>query len=350
MMRYRSPLLFAVLTLAGAWTAPLRAQSSSSAAPGGTPFTVPAWAFPNNIPPGPVPAADSVTLEHVPNSTRAFTRKQVGNGFDVVDWFPSQHPAMPSPVRYGVRPDGRACALCHLPDGQGRPENATLAGLPVEYMVRQVRAMRNDTRLSAAPGIPQTSMHRVAKGFVSDDDIRSAARYYHRLRLTRRNVIREVRDVPKTKIAGLLYAYDGDGTEPLDGRLIEVPEELERHELKDPWVKYITYVPVGSLARGKRLATNGPAGIATACATCHGPSLLGVGEIPPIAGRSPSAILRQLINFRTRARKDSTALPMYTVTDALSLNDMVALAAYVGSLPPSAASRRVVAAGAPSRR
>ncbi len=304
------------------------------------PFTVPAWAFPLLNPTGPVPPLDSVVLERVPNSALSFTRKQVNNGFDVVDWFPAQHPRMPSPVQYGVKPDGRACALCHLPDGQGRPENGTLAGLPVEYIVRQVRAFRNETRLSASPEFPTGPMHRVAKGFTSDDDIRAAARYYSRLRLTRRNVVREVREVPKTRIAGMLYAHDGDGTEPLAGRLIEVPESLERHELKDPWVSYITYVPVGSIARGRRIASTGPAGIATACTTCHGPQLLGVGEIPPIAGRSPTNILRQLINFRTRARKDSTALPMYAVTDALTLDDMVALAAYVGSLPPSPLKRK----------
>lgn len=320
---------------------PLAAQPSPPAAAGT--FTVPSWAFPLSTPAGPVPPPDSVILEHVPNSTRAFTRRQVGNGFDAVDWFPAQHPPMPSAVRYGVRPDGRACALCHLPDGQGRPENAALAGLPVEYIVRQVRAFRNDTRLSAAPGGPQGSMHRVAKGFAGDDDIRDAAQYYHRLRLTRRNVIREVREVPKTKIAGLLYAYDGDGTEPLDGRLIEVPETFDRHELKDPWVPYITYVPVGSLARGRRLAARGPAGAATACATCHGPRLLGVGEIPPIAGRSPSNLLRQLINFRTRARRDSTAAPMHAISDAMSLDDMVAVAAYVGALPPAPPRRRPAA-------
>jgi len=335
-MRYRFPSLGgALLVMVGAAGVPLPAQT---AAP--TPFTVPAWAFPLVNPTGPVPPPDSVELVRVPNSTRAFTRKQVGNGFDTIDWFPEQHPRMPSPVQYGVRPDGRACALCHLPDGQGRPENGTLAGLPVEYIVRQMRAFRDETRVSAAPGSPTGSMHRVARGFTNDDDIRLAAQYYSRLRLTRRNVIREVRDVPKTTIAGMLYAYNGDGTEPIAGRLIEVPQTLERHELKDPWVPYITYVPVGSVARGRKIATRGPAGAATACATCHGPALLGVGEVPAIAGRSPTNMLRQLINFRTRARHDSTAAPMYAVSDVLSLDDMVALAAYIGSLPPSAPSRR----------
>jgi len=306
------------------------------------PFVVPAWAFPTAAPAtGPSAPPDSVTRHRVPHSTRTYTRKQVGNAFDIPDWFPAQHPPMPAPVQYGVRPDGRACGFCHLPDGQGRPENGTLAGLPVEYTVRQVRAFREGTRLSANPASATNPMHAAARGFASDEEVRVAARYYAGLRLTRRNVIREVRDVPTTKIAGLLYAYDGSGTEPIAGRLIEVPESLERHELRDPWVRYVTYVPAGSLARGRRIAARGPTGPASACATCHGPRLLGAGEVPPLAGRAPSNLLRQLINYRTRTRRDSTAAPMYAVTDALSLDDMVALAAYLGSLPPTRPSRSI---------
>jgi cytochrome c553 len=316
----------------------LTAQTAPTAAP----FVVPAWAFPTSPPPpkGTPPVVyDSVTPHSVPNSSRQYTKKQVANAFDIPDWFPRQHPAMPAPVQYGVRPDGRACGFCHLPDGQGRPENGTLAGLPVEYTVRQVRAMRDGTRGHANPTGTPNPMTSVAKGF-TDDEVRAAARYYARLRLTRRNVIREVAQVPTTRIAGLLYAFDGTGTEPLAGRLIEAPESIERHELRDPWVRYTTYVPVGSVARGRRLATRGPAGAATMCAACHGPQLLGVGDVPPIAGRAPSNLLRQLINFRTRARRDSTAAPMYAVVDSLTLDDMVALAAYVGSLPPSVSTRK----------
>ena len=312
-------------------------QSQAQPAP---PFVVPQWAFPTAPPgAGPAPRPDSVTPWRVPNSARTYTRQQVNDGFDIPDWFPTQHPRMPASVQYGVRPDGRACGYCHLPDGQGRPENGALAGLPVEYTVRQVRAFREGTRVSANPAAPTGPMHTVAKGFANDEDVREAARYFARLRLTRRNIIREVRNVPKTKIAGLLYAYDGEGTEPLAGRLIEVPESLERHELRDPWVRYVTYAPVGSIARGKRLSERGPAGAATACAACHGPQLLGVNDVPPIAGRSPTNLLRQLINFRTRARKDSTATPMYAVVDSLSLDDMIALSAYAGSLPPTRAAR-----------
>jgi cytochrome c553 len=312
------------------------------AQPAAAPFVAPAWAFPTAPAPNPPPFPDSVTPHRVPNSAQRLTMAQVADRFNAPDWFPAQHPQMPARVQYGIRPEGRACGYCHLPDGQGRPENATLAGLPVGYLLRQVRAFRDGTRLSANPAGPTNSMHTAARGTPDDSLLAEAARYFSRLSLRRRNVIREVERVPSTRIAIMLYAYDGTGSEPIAGRLIEVPASIERHELHDPWVPYTTYVPVGSTARGRRLATRGPAGTATACATCHGPQLLGVGEIPPIAGRSPSSLLRQLINFRTRARRDSTATPMYVVVDALTIDDMVALAAYVGGLAPSvsAAPRR----------
>ena len=339
----------ALALLAAPRLSPLAAQAPS-AKPA---FAVPSWAFPTapakpNT--GPAPRPDSVVLQHVPNSTRAFTMKQVGNAFDIPDWFPEAHPPMPAPAQYGgTRPNGRACGFCHLPDGQGRPENSTLSGLPAAYIRQQVKAFRDSTRLAANPAAATNSMHLLARS-VTDDEVALAADYYAALRLTRRNIVREVAQVPKTHVEGMLYAYDrvdgtadtSAGTEPIDGRLIEVPVSFARHELRDPTVPYVTYVPVGSIARGRRLATRGPAGAATTCTVCHGPQLLGKDLVPPIAGRSPSNILRQLMNFRSGARHDSASVTMAPVVERLTVSDMVSLAAYVGSLAPSAPVRRAV--------
>jgi cytochrome c553 len=299
------------------------------------PFAVPTWAFPTApAAAAPAPKPDSVVLRRVPRSTRTYTMRQVSNGFDIPDWFPQSHPPMPASVQYGVPPNARGCGYCHLPDGQGRPENGTLAGLPAEYTIRQVAAFRNGTRLAANPASATNSMHTLAKA-VADSDVVTAARYFEHLALTRRNRVVEVARVPKTRIEGMLFAYGDPGTEPLDGRLIEVPETFERHELRDPGVPYISYVPVGSIARGRSLATRGPAGAATSCVACHGPDLLGKDQVPPIAGRAPSNILRQLINFRTGARSDSASASMWPVVERLTVRDMVALAAYVGSRKPT---------------
>jgi cytochrome c553 len=90
---------------------------------------------------------------------------------------------------------------------------------------------------------------------------------------------------------------------------------------------------LGSVERGRRLATTGD-GRTLACAGCHGPGLRGVGEVPPIAGRSPTYLMRQLVAFRTGARDTPAAGPMRTVVAQLDVDEMIALAAYVGSVQP----------------
>ena len=118
-------------------------------------------------------------------------------------------------------------------------------------------------------------------------------------------------------------------------RIIEITESAERHELRDAAAAFIAYVPPGSIAAGKRIATTLGGAPVRACVTCHGPRLLGVGAVPPIAGRSPSYLFRQLLNFRNGARAASTSAPMQVVAGAMSLDDMIAVTAYAGSLRPS---------------
>ncbi len=294
-------------------------------------FPAPRWAFPTTLPAPPDP--DSTRLHRIPGSDRRFTQKQAFDRNAPVDWFPDSHPAAPRSVMFGRRPAAWACGFCHLHDGAGRPENAVLAGLPAEYIVRQVHAIRDGTRRSANPRSPMTSMHMQAKLY-TDAEVAEAAAYFSRLALARRNRIVESDSVPRHRVAGVIYARAGTRQVPIAGRLIEMPDDFERHALHDPTVRYTTYVPTGSLALGKRLVVQGPAGIATAGATCHGAALLGMGAIPPIAGRSPQYVLRQLISLRTGARADSGSAPMMAVVQALTLPQMVAISAYVGSLEP----------------
>jgi cytochrome c553 len=70
------------------------------------------------------------------------------------------------------------------------------------------------------------------------------------------------------------------------------------------------------------------------CANCHGPELTGVGRIPGVAGRSPTYIVRQLDDFQHGARAGSASALMKPIVAKLTLDDMVALAAYAASLAP----------------
>jgi cytochrome c553 len=320
----------------------VRAQTAEAPKTGGATFAVPAWSYPSparRAMSGAAEAAprpDSVTLLHVPNSTAGFTEAQVGNLFGVVDWHPDAHPAMPDVVAHGRRPSVIPCGSCHLTDGGGRPENAMLAGLPAAYIEQQIKDIRSGARKAALRGPygPSDRMRAIADS-ATDAEIAEAAQYYSQLTPRVRTTIVETATIPTPVAeAGLYYPAAGGGTEPLGRRLIAMPSDPRRHDLRDPGVLYVTYVPRGSIARGKALATTWREDGAAPCTSCHGDELHGVGPIPPTAGRFPAYILRQLLAFKTGARATPASMPMNDVASKLSLDDMIAVAAYEGSLKP----------------
>jgi cytochrome c553 len=170
---------------------------------------------------------------------------------------------------------------------------------------------------------------------VTDAELVEAARYFARVRARRESRVIESDSVPKfMPLNGLSTLLPGGGREPLGDRLVEAALDLRRHELHDPMAEYVAYVPRGSLARGRALAAGDPRHGVKGCTSCHGPDLRGVQLVPPIAGRSPSYLLRQLIGFRTGARNGATSAPMHDVVATMSIQDMVAAAAYAGSRAP----------------
>ena len=313
----------------------LRAQASPLVA---EPLPVPAWAFPTTSKDAVVAKApyDSVTPLHLRGSQRTFTLAQTKNQNTPPDWYPKLHSRLPEAVAYGRGRSMSACGYCHLPDGQGRSENATLAGLPADYILRQLEDMKSGARSTAMAGWgPFSNMHRVADS-VTAMEARAAADYFARTPARRHFAVVERAEIPAVYQVAFVYAAKHDGgTEPIDGRLIEIADDLERHELRDPKATYTAFVPPGSIAAGKRIAMAKEKSPLRACASCHGPKLLGVGPIPPIAGRSPSYLLRQLLAFRNGARVTATSAPMQTVAGSLDLNQMIAVSAYAGSLRPS---------------
>jgi cytochrome c553 len=115
----------------------------------------------------------------------------------------------------------------------------------------------------------------------------------------------------------------------------------EHEQFNDnPHVGYMAYVPVGSIERGRGLVAASSAGAQTAalpaaqsCTACHGANLHGLGPAPPLAGRSPSYLVRQLYDFKTGARDGSLAPLMKPVASRLSTQQMTDIAAYIASLP-----------------
>lgn len=295
---------------------------------------LPDWAYVVN-PPGLVPPPDDGTQHRVPDSSRSFTLTQLRDLFGVPDWHPDDHPAMPDPVGRGRRPGAYACGFCHLPNGLGRPENASLAGLPAEYIVQQVKDFRSGARRSSEPrSLPVNFMVATATA-ATDDEVRAAADYFAALPVRSWIRVVESATVPTTKVTGWMrVAAEPAGTEAIGQRILELPEDVERTELRDSRSGFVAFVPPGSVERGRLLATTGDNGRTVVCALCHGGDLRGLGPIPALAGRSPSYLVRQLHDLRNGHRNGPWAPLMKPVVAGLSDEDIIGLAAYAASLPP----------------
>lgn len=309
----------------------LAQSGSASATPTADGF--PAWAFvwdPNVKVPPPDDKPNSL-----PGSSATFSWKQARDLFVAPDWHPADHPTMPDIVANGRKPDVRACGSCHRVEGTGGPENASLAGLPVSYFVQQIADFKSGARKMAGPARPSTSMMMASIKDLTDAEVLAAAQYFSALKPRRVIKVVESDMIPKVGEARLFYVRSPQGgTEPLGRRIVEMPDDVDQFELRDSRSTFTAYVPVGSLARGEALAKSGGSGVTVACAGCHGPDLKGVGPIPSIAGRSPTYIMRQLYEFQHGGRTGAAGDLMKPTVEKLTQNDMIALAAYAGSLEP----------------
>ena len=296
----------------------------------------PYWAYVLNPPPDPnAPPPDS-SPRHVPNSSASFTFAQTQDYFRVADWHPDGHPPMPPIVSSGRKPDVYACAFCHLPNGQGKPENSSLAGLPAVYIAQQMADFQSGARKSSEPNhIPVATMIAKVAVDATHDEAQSAANYFASIKPRPWIRVIETKNVPKTHAAHfMLVPTRNSGREPIGPRIIEMAQNPELTELRDDSSAFVAYVPLGSLARGKSLVSTVNNGHTLPCATCHGPDLRGLGSVPSIAGRSPSYIFRQLFDMQSGARRGQAFVQMQPVVAQLSLDDMISISAYLASLSP----------------
>lgn len=286
------------------------------------------WAYPLSAP-GTALSTPDPAVQHVPGSTKGYTQAQIDDNYNAVDWFPAEHPSMPEVVEHGSSPIVWACAKCHLANGLGHPESASLAGLPAAYIARQITAYKDGSRTGG-----YEAMARIAKG-LTDDQTEQAAAWFSTL--TTRPWIRvlETAVVPKTYVgSGNMRAVSpGSEIEPLGERIIEIPENVTLTTLRDPHSGTIAYVPRGSIAHGKLLVTTG-GGETTRCVTCHGANLKGVADIPSIAGRSPTYIFRQIHDIQSGTRSGPNVALMQDVVARLTNSEMIAISAYLASLQP----------------
>jgi cytochrome c553 len=222
-----------------------------------------------------------------------------------------------------------ACGSCHLMSGQGHPESADIAGMPAEYLIRQMAYYKAGTRKDDA------RMGPIAQA-VSEDDVRQAAEYFAALKPTVWVKVVETATPPRTFIATAgrhRQLHPDGGTEPIGRRILEIPADPFRTEIRDPHSGFIAYVPPGSIARGESLVKGGPPGKTVQCAICHGEGLKGLGEVPRLAGLQPLYVARQLFDMQYGSSAGKAAALMKGVVKSLSEDDIIAISAYVASLP-----------------
>jgi cytochrome c553 len=297
------------------------------AGPAGTPDPPP--------PPETPPPQGQLTLA---GSTRSFPFNQINNGFGPADWFPEMHPPMPEVVARGNRERMiNACGNCHLPNGKGRPTNASVSGLPEGYFIQTMLDFRNGLRKTSDTRKTNTGRMMAFAKAMTDDEIREAAKYFGSIRWTPWVRVVEASMVPKTHIVGGMFIKaEGQhaGMEPIGQRIIEMPENTELTDVyRDPRAGYIAYVPPGAIKKGEALVKS------TQCAVCHGPTLEGLGPVPGVAGRLASYTMRQLFDMQQGNRKGEWAALMKPILDKMTTEDLLNISAYTASVAPSQQSR-----------
>jgi len=297
---------------------------SSQQPPPAAPARDPAWAFPvKNGDLTPEPEGP----KQIPGSTKSYTTKEIDDLNNAVDWFPNDHPPAPAIVLKG-HGDALACGVCHLMNGAGHPESASLAGLNAEYIKRQMADFKSGVRSEP------NRMNKIAQA-LSDEEINQAAEWFAKLPpVAGWTKVTESSTVAKTFVGGgrMRFAVPAGGTEPIGSRIITLPQDTSRAIKRDIHSGFVAHVPPGSLKRGETLVKTGGAGKTVACTTCHGDTLQGLGSVPRIAGLHPIYIARQIYSFKAGDRHGLEAALMKMPVEKLTDADIIAISGYVGGL------------------
>jgi cytochrome c553 len=270
--------------------------------------------------------------QKVPGSTKSYTGQQIDNLVNPPDWFPDSHPPAPALVMRG-RGGALACGSCHLMNGLGHPESADVTGYTSDYLFQQMVDFRSGARKDAA------RMNGIAKD-LTDQEIREIADYFAKMKPLKTTIVKEVSQAPKTFVGnGRMRFLDPRAkgqTEPIGQRILTVPEDEERVKHRDPNANvFIAYAPTGSVAKGKKYVTSGGGGKSVNCTICHGDDLMGLGNVPRLAGVHPAYLGRQLFLFKDGLRNGPDAALMKKAVAQMTDQDVVNVAAYLASLDPT---------------
>jgi cytochrome c553 len=293
------------------------------------------WAYPA-APPHTAELKTPAGIYPTPDGKRKLSADQVEKLTPAdEDWFPDSHPTPPSVILHGAK-DAAPCAECHMVNGQGAVGIPDIAGLRAAYLSEQLDAFRSGARRSAQPDRLATEvMIGVAKAW-GEPDLKAAVSYYAALprRTPTKIVVADAAPPMRTERFGWTYTDPAGGkAHALNGAVAETPQSVGRVFLGDLSNRQIVYVAEPTLARGKALVQTGGNG-GQPCTLCHGADLRGTAIAPPLAGRDPSYLARQLWDIRSGARSGPSVAAMQGPARGLAPRDITAVAGYLASLQP----------------
>lgn len=294
----------------------------------------PEMANPRSCGPVGTPLVEDGVKHSLPGTSLRFTRVEANYSWQPADWYPGDHPEMPEIVAVGDMERGiRPCALCHFPNGQGKIENGHISGLPKAYILQQLEHFKNGERISADYRKANTNeMARIA-AYLTDEEKETVASYYSSIPFRSMVRVIESEQAPQVRASlnRLLMAVEDAPWQPLGNRIVEVAENAEETEvMRNPRGTFVAYVPPGSIAKGEALVQTG-AGKTIQCGICHGAGQRGLADVPSIAGRTASYLMRQLWDIQQGSRVSPLMTP---VVANLTAEDLMNISAYLASLPP----------------
>jgi len=268
----------------------------------------------------------------------AWTVTEIANDYGPIDWFPTDHPKMPEIVAHGAQARGiRACSLCHLPNGSGKPENAPAGGLSVQYFMNQMADFKAGRRHTSDKNKANAWEMPLMAAAMTPEEKKQAAEYFAAVKFPNKFKVVEATMIPKfaPNANNLFLPAAGKEMVPLGNRLIEMPNDPDDAQiLRNPRAIFTAYVPPGTLKEGEMLATTGGNGKTVRCDVCHGADLHGIDPVPAIAGRQASYIARELYDMQSGSRHGTWSPLMKQVVQNLTDDDIMALSAYVTSKTP----------------
>src|ERR1700741_579987 len=138
--------------------------------------------------PGGGPPPDDGRKRTLPEGAGGWTVTEIANDYGPVDWYPGDHPKMPDIVAHGAKERGiRACALCHFPNGTGKPENAPVSGTSVIYLINQMADFKNGLRHTSDKNKANAWEMPVMAAALTPEETRQAAEYFAAIKYIPKN-------------------------------------------------------------------------------------------------------------------------------------------------------------------